>query len=327
MDQQDIVFVDEAQDVNPVDLELIRLITRDGGMVIAIGDPRQAIYGFRGADVKSIDNIRETFNAAEQPLSITYRCSTAIVDHLNGIYEGVEPAPNAPKGEVVYHGEFNADLFTHWTAADVPAKRKHIHDMIVCRNNAPLVKMAFALIRARKPVHMMGRDFGKNLIAQITSLVGDRNGSLTGATTLALTEKLEEWQYRQIAIIKAKDGDDAAIDHITDPADTIRVFIEDNVDGKVTSVVTEIASLFNTNSYGNEDDIKTIPTDKIILCSGHKSKGLEAIRVFVLDSHLLYPAWIAEDSWQMEQETNLEFVMCSRPMLHLGFISTDNMKR
>jgi DNA helicase-2/ATP-dependent DNA helicase PcrA len=325
MNQFDIIFVDEAQDVSAVDLELIRLSLREGGMVVAIGDDKQAIYGFRGADVNSINNIKKTFDAVEKPLSITYRCGRAIVEHLNGIYPGIEAAPNAIEGEVIEHGEFDASMFTHWTAAALPEQRKTIHDMIVCRNNAPLVKMAFRLIRAKRSVHMMGRDFGKDLIALITTLVGDRRDSVEGKTTLDLSEALEQWEARQIAIIKAKDGDDAAVDHITDRADTIRVFITGNVDGKVSTVMVEIADLFNTNAFGNEDDKSTIPTDKIILCSGHKSKGLESERTFVLDSHLLHPVWIKPGSWQDEQETNLEYVICSRAKQHLGFIYTDQM--
>jgi len=267
-----------------------------------------------------------TFSAEEKPLSITYRCAKNIVKYLQNIYEGIEAAPNAPDGEIVTHEKFDHTLFKAWKKSDLPEQRKHIHDMIICRNNAPLVKMAFRLIRSRVPVHMMGRDFGKDLIGLIQTLVGDREGRVEGQTTLKLSEALDNWESRQIAIIKAKDGDDdAAIDQITDRADTVRVFVAQNVDGKVSTVVAEIAHLFNTGASGNEEDKKTIPTDKVILTSGHKSKGLEAIRVFFLDPQLMYPQWDKQGTWQEDQERNLEFVICSRPMLHLGFINSDQM--
>ena len=45
------VSVDEYQDIDPVQYELVRALAGDGAGLTAIGDPDQAIYGFRGADV------------------------------------------------------------------------------------------------------------------------------------------------------------------------------------------------------------------------------------------------------------------------------------
>jgi uncharacterized protein (TIGR00375 family) len=45
------IFVDEYQDVDPVQYELLRLLCPPGGNLCAIGDPDQAIYSFRGAEV------------------------------------------------------------------------------------------------------------------------------------------------------------------------------------------------------------------------------------------------------------------------------------
>ena len=45
------MFVDEYQDVDPSQYELLRLLCPDDGNLCAIGDPDQAIYSFRGADV------------------------------------------------------------------------------------------------------------------------------------------------------------------------------------------------------------------------------------------------------------------------------------
>jgi DNA helicase-2/ATP-dependent DNA helicase PcrA len=328
MNTYDLIFVDEAQDVNPVDLELIRLSLREGGSVCAIGDDCQAIYGFRGADVDSIDNIQKTFNAKIVPLSITYRCGKKIVEHLRTIYPVIEAADDAPEGEVVEHGKFGLDLFTHWDAKATESQRKHIHDMIICRNNAPLVQMAFALIRARRQVHMMGRDFGKELLTLISKLVGDKKrkmdaGHFDRATVSDLSGKLDQWEAAQIALISSKNNDETAKTRITDKAATVRVFIEDNTDDKVASVVNEIRKLFHTDEYGDENE--GIPTNKIILSSGHKSKGLEALRVFFLDSHLLYQRTVA-GTWQHVQEKNLDYVICSRPMLHLGFIYSEQLK-
>ena len=46
------IFVDEYQDVDDVQYELLRLLSPADGNLCAIGDPDQAIYSFRGADVR-----------------------------------------------------------------------------------------------------------------------------------------------------------------------------------------------------------------------------------------------------------------------------------
>ena len=48
------VFVDELQDTDPAQVELLRLLAGDGRDLVAVGDPDQSIYGFRGADVAGI---------------------------------------------------------------------------------------------------------------------------------------------------------------------------------------------------------------------------------------------------------------------------------
>ena len=51
------IFVDEYQDVDEVQYELLRLLSPADGNLCAIGDPDQAIYSFRGADVKYFSNL------------------------------------------------------------------------------------------------------------------------------------------------------------------------------------------------------------------------------------------------------------------------------
>lgn len=56
------IFVDEYQDTNPVQVELLKTIIRAGSTTLcAIGDPDQAIYGFRGADVANFHKFSEDF--------------------------------------------------------------------------------------------------------------------------------------------------------------------------------------------------------------------------------------------------------------------------
>lgn len=74
------VFVDEYQDVNVLQYLLLRLLCPPGGDLCVIGDPDQAIYGFRGADVRYFLRFREDYPGAVQiALTRNYRSSRAIV--------------------------------------------------------------------------------------------------------------------------------------------------------------------------------------------------------------------------------------------------------
>ncbi|HHY46098.1 MAG TPA: UvrD-helicase domain-containing protein [Firmicutes bacterium] len=74
------ILVDEFQDVNPVQYRLVKQWARDGGTLFVIGDPDQAIYGFRGADHRFFARLREDFPGARLvELRINYRSTPEIV--------------------------------------------------------------------------------------------------------------------------------------------------------------------------------------------------------------------------------------------------------
>jgi superfamily I DNA/RNA helicase len=83
------ICVDEYQDVDELQYRLLRLLTGDAGNLCAIGDPDQAIYGFRGADVGFFLRFREDFpGATTTRLERNYRSSAAIVD---GALQAIAP--------------------------------------------------------------------------------------------------------------------------------------------------------------------------------------------------------------------------------------------
>jgi DNA helicase-2/ATP-dependent DNA helicase PcrA len=74
------VSVDEYQDIDPAQYELLRLLSGDGAGLTAIGDPDQAIYGFRGADVGIFGRFAADFpGATTVELTRNYRSNPAIV--------------------------------------------------------------------------------------------------------------------------------------------------------------------------------------------------------------------------------------------------------
>jgi DNA helicase II / ATP-dependent DNA helicase PcrA len=81
------LVVDEMQDINPVQMELIRFLTDKSGKLTAVGDHRQAIYGFRGAKVELIAELWEEFkkdgNAVVVDLQENFRSTPRIIEVAN----------------------------------------------------------------------------------------------------------------------------------------------------------------------------------------------------------------------------------------------------
>ena len=64
-DAYDAILVDEFQDTDPAQEEMLRQLAGDGRELIAVGDPDQSIYAFRGADVEGIRRFPERFRAPD----------------------------------------------------------------------------------------------------------------------------------------------------------------------------------------------------------------------------------------------------------------------
>ena len=82
------VFLDEYQDTNHTQGILIKLLFENGPAVTAVGDPQQAIYGFRGTTPGAFDYFKSAFKDVKQlNLPETFRNKENIVDLANHITE------------------------------------------------------------------------------------------------------------------------------------------------------------------------------------------------------------------------------------------------
>lgn len=106
-DRYDVVLVDEAQDVSAIQRTMIERMAGDG-RVVACGDRRQSIFGFRGAGTNSMDELKEHFQMKELPLSVSYRCPVAVVEWARQWVPQIEARDGAPDGVVLLEG-------TDWT--------------------------------------------------------------------------------------------------------------------------------------------------------------------------------------------------------------------
>lgn len=291
----DFVLVDEAQDTNAIQRAILRKIMNENGRMIAVGDPAQAIYGFRGADSESMNLIAEEFECGELPLTVSYRCPKAVVKYARQWVNHIEAAPDAAEGSVLEVG-------TQWTVKSFAPG-----DLIVCRTTRPLVTLAYQLIKARIPARIAGKEIGKGLIALINRM------NAKGVDRLI--EKLNAYTTREVEKLIAKKQEVKA-DAVRDKTDCIMVIIDSlsENDRTVPAVIDAIESLFK--DYGTA----------VVLSTIHRAKGLEADTVFWLNRSQC-PSKYAKQEWQMQQENNLCYVAATRAKVSLVLIEEKQDER
>lgn len=276
----DFVFVDEAQDTNAIQRAILRKILKPGGRIVAVGDPAQAIYGFRGADSDSLGMIASEFNCKSLPLSISYRCPTKVVEYAQQWVSHIQASPEAPEGEVV-------DFGTKWKIDMMQAG-----DLVVCRRSAPIMVLAYSMLRERKPVTIMGRDLGMGLVSTIKKM--------NAKGIEQLISKLEAFKEREVEKAVAK-SDEGKAESIKDRVDAILCLIDGmpETNRTIPALIAVIEDLFKDKA------------NAVILATIHKSKGLEANRVWWLERSMCPAKWARLD-WEKQQELNLCYVAATR---------------
>lgn len=273
----DNILVDEAQDLSLLNHVMLSKLTRK--RIIAVGDSFQAIYAFRGAHTDSMSLLRGRFNMASLSLTTSFRCPEAVCEHVRWRAPEIQSwdgNPNSP-GEVLYLPAWDADSFPDGSA-------------IICRNNAPLFRMAIYLLRNGKRPKLWGNDVASGLVKTLESL-GARN-MLQKQGLIAL----RSWADKKLAKAKRQ----SAKAGIEDRVACMREFLlgADTLGGAI-ALAQEVL-----NRPGSID-----------LCTGHKSKGYEWEQVFYLDESLC--------DMEDQQDRNLRYVIATRAKRQLAYINTD----
>ncbi len=313
--QYDLLLVDEAQDLNRCQQALVR---KAGKRLILCGDPKQAIYGFAGADSESMPRMYKELsrqNPADVlkrscvilPLTVTRRCGKAIVAEARQIVPDFEAFPTNPEGKIrhmAYDEKSAGDL-----GRDLYSRHAESGDMVLCRTNAPLVSQCFRFLKAGKKAQIQGRDIGAGLVSTVNKM--------KAATVPELVGKVSDWVHAEIAKERAKrNPNENRIIGIQDRGSCITCFTEGvtTVDG----VIEKIKSIFT--------DDKKLPG--IRLSSVHKAKGLESRRVFILEPKgASMPHPMAKSDWQVGQEWNIRYVAITRAIEELVYVSQSDPRQ
>jgi DNA helicase-2/ATP-dependent DNA helicase PcrA len=173
------LFVDEFQDVNPVQYQLLRGWAADRPDVCVVGDPNQAIYSWNGADPRILQHFPKLFPGAEVvELTDNYRSTPQVLTIANAVLESATPAravqpdgevaagrgilrPNRPDGAVPSVHGYESDVAE---AKGIAARLRRAHrpgtswsDLaVLVRTNAQAVLFEEALRTARIPYRIRG---------------------------------------------------------------------------------------------------------------------------------------------------------------------------
>jgi superfamily I DNA/RNA helicase len=223
----------------------------------------------------------------------------------------IEPWSEAPEGQV--------GTLESWSLEDLPQG-----SAIVCRNNAPLMGLAYKLISAKVGVYFLGRDLGKGLTSLVKKLSGANSKSKRTAEaalqmpTDQLEELIEQWRSKEQHQALARDNMDK-VERINDRANCLLTLTP------LCETAGELVQLL--------DEMFSRDDGKVALSTIHRAKGLEWRDVFFLDPWRVPPPRLQRNYDQdpgryqarMDQELNLRYVAITRAQRSLTYIDLQNL--
>lgn len=278
-----VMMVDEAQDTNGVQALLVEKFT---DRAIMVGDRFQAIYGFRGAGVDSMKTLSEFFGPKQYDLSYTFRCAESIVNLAQTINPGIKARPDAPNGIIT--GDRTVKDAVHYIQEG---------DLVICRNNFPLIRIALDLLKNGVPFSMSGK-YPKQLIDFVKSFKA-------GHLQMFRVRLKDWWDTRKEDLEKKEKW--GVLQREEDKFNSL---------WELQAVSTSIEDLIGKLEY------MTMNKDGPRLATIHSSKGLEADTVHFIMPELL-PSKYATQAWQLQQEDNLRYVATTRAKNNLHMYSGD----
>ena len=298
LSQYDVVLIDEAQDLNAIQMEMIARSARpETGHIIFVGDKNQAIYGFRGADTQAIDTITSRFHTIQFPLHICWRCPREVIALARTLVPYIRARPNARNG-----------CTAKWSEDELLQKLYHRNQeqshLILCRTNAPLIKLALTLTEHRIRCHVSA-DSLRDQLQKLLKMIVEQNW-LRGDDLLERVEHYRSWKQKNLL-----DEGEELIEK-NDQLDSLHTIVKSLYEPSISQTEKLISTLFSppaiSDSCGDVIKFETI----------HQCKGQEEDVVYLIRPSLLpHPFTVKsadtiETRWQLDQEENLRYVAITR---------------
>lgn len=262
-----------------------------------------SIYAFRGADSQSMGKLRKLRPEwIDLPLATTFRCPKVIVDRQQRHAPGFVAFHTNAIGEVKRHQRYLPVVGTDtpegdpqtWTWQWIESLNQQRSIAILSRNNAPLLKIAFKLLRANVPVTMLGRDIGKTLVALSRKVLPDDDMKAADCVL-----EVNAWRDSQVALANAN-GQEEKVANLHDQAECLLAVIEGARAENATAIRWYLKELFDRQS------------GHVVISTIHRAKGLEFSTVLHLDPWRIPSKFAQQNPAQMQQEMNLLYVAETR---------------
>lgn len=295
----DFIVVDEAQDMNEIQLQFIaRLIKKDKltkkwiGKIAFILDKNQAIYSFRGSMPNGAERIEKKYACKVMPLDETFRCGKKIVDEAKRIVPGLKAF------------ETNIDGLVEQGSKQLCVDSAKPTDYIVSRLRAPLFHLALKFLEKGLPARIKGQEFAEELI-ELAKTSGKKNRD-------EFMEYLASWVSEQETYIQQRYSSNeqmmnAKLSRCHDIRDVFCFLFEKE------ETVQGVVNLITLLCLNKEDK------EFIELFTTHGVKGLESKKVFVLRD-TFFVQDLGSQVVGTKEELNLYYVAITRAKEHLVYI-------
>jgi superfamily I DNA/RNA helicase len=289
-----VIFLDEDQDLNPLQIRMVQQSMRPDTRLLAVGDRHQSIYAFRGAvgeAAQQLQTLRPASSWTELPLMTSFRVPQIVAARQRHHVPLFTAHGTNPPGQL-HH--FTTEAGWSWPELVDLLPDPGVEVAVLCRNNAPILALAFKLIRQNIGCYVLGRDIGRGLMSLLKKLTTDDSFPIPG-----LLARLDAWQESEFSKAKANDKPELA-SRISDRADCIRAVAEGTQAADVGQLKRQIERLFSKDS------------GRVVLSTIHKAKGLEWPAVVHLDPWRIPSKFSRGNARAMEQEANLRYVCETR---------------
>jgi DNA helicase-2/ATP-dependent DNA helicase PcrA len=290
------IFVDEAQDMNPLQYELFEAIRGQRADVFIVGDPMQAIYGWNGSDKRLFDELSDKIRGTTVlRLPNNYRCTPEILNAATTIAKLVDPQIDVraikPSAQpVILRGFADAEAEAQgvvnclWQFANTGGENPWQSAAVLVRTNIQVELIVDALVKNNIPVRTTRPSKELNSAIADASQSTNRNELATWVTDV-LTEsdsEIQRWVAEQVQVF-------LKLDH------------PGNVDGRTFTSWMRATSAEHRSTEGVE------------VLTFHSAKGREWQCVVVAGAEVgLMPHSSAITQDQQDEEIRLAYVALTR---------------
>lgn len=307
------VSVDEYQDIDERQYRLIRLLVPSDGAICAIGDPNQAIYGFRGGDSRFFDSFSQDYpDSAVINLKNNYRSTGTIVDASNQMIDSynIISKYDKPHEKITIH--------------TAPTDKAEAEFVVSTIENMIGGHSFFSFDSDRADGFEKDLSFGDFAVlyrtsAQLEPLVEAFQRSGMPYVKLSNDMLCDKKPVRSLLNLISQEK--PPLEQIPELAEKFKGEIDDNILGFLVKIAADFPDrdeFIHQVSLLSESDTLDERADRIKIMTLHASKGLEFKCVFIvgLEEGIL-PLYRAKTPQEVEEERRLLYVGMTRAQKRL----------